>query len=319
MVVFPTNSIGQVEQTETKEHEKSGPRYSPPYIPDEMTFAGEKVPLEIDEVRERLERELLINTYWQSNIITMMKLSGRWFPLFKTIFDTMGVPEDFKYLSLVESRLSNEDSPKGAAGLWHLMPSTAKQLGLYLDNEIDERYDAEKATIAAGKYLIKAKERFGNWTNAAASYNRGMSGMSRAIDHQRVDHYYDLKMNSETARYVFRILAMKLIFEHPEHYNFHLEKEDYYRPWDTYSLTVDSAISDWSNFAEMHNTIYKYVRLYNPWIQEKYLRNESKRSYEVLIPNKTESYRPNNALKTKISSDSITDIPANELELEKQE
>jgi hypothetical protein len=184
---------------------------------------------------------------------------------------------------------------------------------------VDERYNAEKATVAAGKYLIKAKERFGNWTNAAASYNRGISGMSRAIDHQRVDHYYDLKMNSETARYVFRILAMKLIFENPERYHFHLEKEDFYRPWDAYSLTVDSAVADWANFAEVHNTIYKYVRLYNPWIQEKYLWNKSKRSYEVLIPNKTESFRPVNNAETSISSDSTIEISAEEQELEKQE
>lgn len=261
-----------------------------PYIPKKVVFAGEEVPIWIDEVRERLENELIINTHWHSNTIMMLKMAPRWFPVFESIFDTMGVPEDFKYVSLIESRLKNEVSPAGAAGFWHLMPTSAKEFDLYIDDEIDERYDVEKATYVAGEYFLKAKQKFLTWTNAAASYNRGMGGLSRAIAHQQVDNYYDLKMNSETARYVFRIIAVKLIFENPERYGFYLSESDYYKPLQTTSISVDSAV-DWVEFAFEHGTIYKYVRLYNPWIQDKVMKNKKRREYSVLIPKNSQIFR----------------------------
>lgn len=261
-----------------------------PFVPKKVFFAGEEVPIWIPEVKERLENELIINSHWHSNTMTLMKLAPRWFPLFESIFDSMGVPGDFKYVSLIESRLQLEESPVGAAGLWHLMPISAKEYGLYMDDEVDERYDPVKSTKVAGRYILKAKDKFRSWTNAAASYNRGMSGFARAIEHQRVNNYYDLKMNSETARYVFRIIAVKMIFENPKRYGFYLEPEDYYKPWDTKTIIVDSTVNDWADFALEHGTIYKYVRLYNPWIQEKHLKNKKRRTYKVLIPNKTFSY-----------------------------
>ncbi len=261
-----------------------------PFIPEKVFFAGEEVPVWIPEVRERLENELVINCHWHSNTLTLMKLAPRWFPLFEHVFDSMAVPKDFKYLSLVESRLQLEESPVGAAGFWHLMPISAKEFGLYMDEEVDERYDPLKSTIVAAKYILKAKDKFDSWTNAAASYNRGMAGFARAIEHQRVNNFYDLKMNSETARYVFRIIAVKMIFENPERYGFYLEPEDYYQPLETKSILVDSTVNDWAEFALEHGTIYKYVRLYNPWIQEKYLKNKKRRKYKVQIPVKTMSY-----------------------------
>lgn len=261
-----------------------------PPIPEKVIFAGEEVPLWIDDVRERLERELIINTHWHSNTIVLLKKSPRYFPLFEKIFDSLGVPDDFKYVSLIESRLSNEESPVGAAGLWHLMPISAKEYKLHVDDEIDERYNAQKATVAAAKYFLKAKDKFGTWTNAAASYNRGMGGFKRAIEHQGVSNYYDLKMNPETARYVFRIIAMKLIWENPEAYGFRIKESDKYKPLDTKSVTVSGKIDDWANFAEEHGTIYKYVRIYNPWIKDKKLDNSKNRTYEVLIPKNSQVF-----------------------------
>lgn len=261
-----------------------------PHIPGKVTFAGEAVPVWIPEVRERLENELIINTHWHSNTIMMLKMAPRWFPMFEKVFDEMGVPDDFKYVSLIESRLKNEDSPAGAAGFWHIMPATAKDYGLYMDEEVDERYDPELATAVAAKFFLEARERFGTWTNAAACYNRGMSGYARAIRHQQVSNYYDLKMNPETARYVFRIIAVKLILENPERYGFYLKKEYLYRPLETYEVNIDSAVSDWADFAMENGTIYKYVRLYNPWIREKHLQNKKGRTYRVKLPKQSAVY-----------------------------
>jgi hypothetical protein len=261
-----------------------------PYVPEKVIFAGEEVPVWIPEVKERLENELVINSHWHSNTIMMMKMAPRWFPMFEKVFKDMGVPDDFKYVSLIESRLKNEDSPAGAAGFWHIMPATAKDYGLYMDEEVDERYDPELATEVAAKFFLEAKERFGSWVNAAACYNRGMAGYARAIKHQQVSNYYDLKMNPETARYVFRIIAVKMIMENPERYGFYLSEKDLYKPLDTYEVTIDSTVSDWADFAKENGTIYKYVRLYNPWIQEKYLNNKKRRSYQVKLPKKSAIY-----------------------------
>jgi hypothetical protein len=284
-----------------------------PSIPDNLKFAGEEVPVWIDEVKERLENELIINTHWHSNTLTMMKMSSRWFPVFESVFDTMGIPEDFKYISLIESRLKNEVSPAGAAGFWHLMPNSAKEFGLYIDEEVDERYDTEKATIAAAKYFVKAKDKFGSWTNSAASYNRGMGGFSRAIAHQKVDNFYDLKLNDETARYVFRIIAVKIIFENPEKYGFYLSDSDYYQPLETKTIKVDSAV-DWVDFAFENNSIYKYLRLYNPWIQDKVMKNKKRREYEVLLPKESQIYKKPHAIEPDTLQDGLDQDP-----LDKQE
>ncbi len=269
----------------------SGLIFKAPIIPENVFFAGEEVPIWIPEVRERLENEMIINNHWHSNTIMMMKMAPRWFPLFERLFDSLGVPQDFKYVSLVESRLKNEDSPVGAAGFWHLMPATAKDYGLYLDEEVDERYDPVKSTVVAGRYFKDSKELFGTWTDAAASFNRGKSGYIRAIQHQKVNNFFDLKLNSETSRYVFRIIAVKLILESPQLYGYSISKNEMYKPLETKSIVVNSSVDDWADFALENGTIYKYVRLYNPWIQEKYLNNKSNRSYTVLIPKNSKTFK----------------------------
>ncbi len=255
---------------------------SQPWYPEDLEFAGEKVPLFIPDVRERLERELLINTYWESNTMRMMKLGSRWLPLLDSVLESEGVPSDFKYLPIVESRLSNEISPKGAAGFWHLMPSTAKELGLIVNREMDQRYSPLQSTRAAAKYLKRAKEIFGSWSMAALSYNRGMNGLRRAINHQRQDNAYDLKLNDESARYLFRILAFKILFENPKKLGFYLKKENLYQ-LPGYSVEVVDRPVDWVSFAKVKELNYKLLRIWNPWIQNKRFDNLAGKGIEIWI------------------------------------
>ena len=198
-------------------------------LPEVIDFCGEQSPLNAPDIRERLDKELLVNTYWQSNMMLLLKRSNKWFPTIESILKEEGVPQDFKFLAVIESGLENVRSPKGAKGFWQLMPATAKEYGLEVNSNVDERYHVEKSTRAACKYLLKAKERFGNWTLAAASFNRGMFGIDRLLKKQLVDDYYDLLLNKETSRYIFRILAVKEIMSNPDLYGFIYEESDLYR------------------------------------------------------------------------------------------
>ena len=195
-------------------------------LPESIDFAGEKTPLDAPDIQERLDKELLVNTYWQSNMMLLLKRANKYFPLIEEILEEEGIPSDFKYLAVIESGLENVRSPKGAKGFWQLMPATAKEYGLEVNTNVDERYHIEKATRVACKYIKKAKNRFGSWSLAAASYNRGIYGTNRLLDRQLVDSYYDLLLNSETGRYVFRILAVKEIMTNPERYGFVFISED---------------------------------------------------------------------------------------------
>lgn len=252
-------------------------------LPTKLYFAGEEVPLQDVEVRERLDREILVNVYWQSSTLLMLKRANRWFPLFEKILKEYSVPEDFKYLALIESGLMEVVSPSGAAGYWQFMKATAPQYGLFINNEVDERYHVEKATVAAAKYLLEAKEKLGSWTNAAAGYNAGMAGISNQFSRQGQGNYYDLHLNSETSRYVLRILALKLICENPKDFGYHLEKEDLYQPFQTKSVSVSGAVPSWVSFAGNHNMTYKELRMLNPWIREPQLTNREGRTYEVMV------------------------------------
>ena len=213
-------------------------------LPQEMTFAGEKVPLNQVDVKERLDRELHINTYWHNNTIFLIKKANRWFPAIEKVLADEGVPDDFKYLTAIEGNLRNDISPKNAVGFWQFRRSTAREYGLEVSREVDERYDPIKSTYAACRYLKKAYERFGSWTMVAASYNRGMAGISRAIDDQKVDSYYDLLLNEETSRYVFRILAIKEIIADPAKYNFNIDEEHLYEPYSLQFVEVSNSIDD---------------------------------------------------------------------------
>ncbi len=252
--------------------------------PENLEFAGEAVPMDQFDVRERFDRELLVNTYWQSSTLLFFKRANRWFPVIEPILAEYGVPEDFKYLALIESGLMNVVSPAGATGFWQILRGTARDLGLEVNDHIDERYHVEKSTVAACKYLLDAKERFGSWTLAAAAYNIGNARLGRILENQRVDEYYDLFLNEETARYMFRILAVKTIFSDPAASGFHFRKEDLYPMVTYYNVAVDTTINDLVDFAFTHNTTYKALRELNPWIRSYELPNASGKLYEIKIP-----------------------------------
>lgn len=253
-------------------------------LPESIDFAGEKTPLDAPDIQERLDKELLVNTYWQSNMMLLLKRANKYFPLIEEILEEEGIPSDFKYLAVIESGLENVRSPKGAKGFWQLMPATAKEYGLEVNTNVDERYHIEKATRVACKYLKKAKNRFGSWTLAAASYNRGMYGTNRLLDRQLVDSYYDLLLNSETGRYVFRILAVKEIMTNPERYGFVFNSEDLYNPIPVKKIGLDTAIANLAEFAKEKEINYKILKIHNPWLIENHLNNKSRKYYEISIP-----------------------------------
>ena len=253
-------------------------------LPEVFFFSDEEVPLDAPDIRERFDKELLVNTYWQSNMMLLLKRANKWFPTIEAILKEEGVPEDFKYLAVIESGLENLRSPKGAKGFWQLMPGTAKEYGLEVNTNVDERYHIEKATRVACKYLIKAKKRFGSWTLAAASYNRGMYGTQRLLDRQLVDNYYDLLLNTETSRYVFRILAVKEIMSHPERYGFIFEDTDLYQPIPVKKVGWDIPIANIAEFAKEQGVNYKVLKIHNPWLIENHLNNKSRKYYEIELP-----------------------------------
>ncbi len=253
-------------------------------IPDNLNFAGERVPVEKQDIKERIDRELLVNTYWQSNGLLYFKRSHKFFPVIEPILKKYGIPDDFKYLALIESGLQNVTSPAGAKGFWQLMPATAKEYGLEVNSNVDERYNLEKSTITACQYLLESKEQFGNWTLVAASYNAGKRGISRRIEAQKVINYYDLLLVDETARYLPRIVAVKEILNNPKKYGFIFEKEDLYNNVQTKKLKIDTAITDLASFAINQEINYKILKIHNPWLRENKLNNKSRRMYEIKIP-----------------------------------
>jgi len=253
-------------------------------FPMVIDFAGEKTPTNIVDVYERLDREIITNTNYHTNSILVMKRANKVFPIIEPILAKYGIPDDFKYLAVIESSLVNAVSPAGARGVWQFMPATAKEKGLEVTDEVDERYHLVKSTEAACVYLLDAKEKFGNWTLAAASYNGGMAGVQRQLDKQGVSSYYDVLLTEETARYVFRILALKEIMTHPEAYGFKLPKETLYNNIPTRIVEVDSSITDFALFAKEQGINYKVLKLHNPWLRDTELVNKAKKKYLIEIP-----------------------------------
>lgn len=262
-----------------------------PELPKELTFAGEKVPLHYADVQEALEREVSVTMYMHSRTIRTLRMTSRYFPVIEPILEKHGIPNDFKYLCMAESNLDPEAiSSAKAAGLWQIMTSAAKDLGVETGANVDLRYNIEIATEAACKYLKSAYKRFGNWTLAAASYNCGVAGANRRMETQGVKDYYDLYLPQETMRYVYRILSFKLLVEDPQKYGFYLKTEDYFQPYKNYKeVTVESENIDWSKFAAEHGTNYKMLRALNPWIRSYEYANKAKKAYKVLVP--TEGFR----------------------------
>ena len=258
------------------------------YFPVEIDFAGEKVPLQIDDVKERFDRELIVNANLHSYTIIILKRANRAFPVIEPILAKYGVPDDFKYLAVIESALVNATSSAGAKGVWQFMPATAKEKGMEVTEVVDERYDLIKSTEAACNYLLKAKQKFGNWTLAAASYNGGMTGVQNKLDEQRVSSYYDVLLTDETARYVFRILALKEIMKNPAMYGFDLSEKELYKNLQTKTVMVDSTINNLADFAISQGINYKILKIHNPWMRDKKLLNPNKKVYQIEIP--TEGY-----------------------------
>lgn len=253
---------------------------------DDIYFADERVPLEMFNIRERYERELLSNTYFHSNTMVLIKRSKRWFPVIEPILKKYGVPDDFKYLCVIESNLSNVVSPAGAAGFWQFMKGTAEEFGLKINKEIDMRYNVELETEAACKYFLKAYERFGSWTLVAAAYNAGTSRVLKFMREQGADSYYDLLMAEETERYVFRILAVKTIFENPEKYGIHVSPKLSYEPYRYDIVKVNKSVNSWAEFAKEHDITYKLLKVFNPWLRSNTLKVNKGEVYEIKIPKK---------------------------------
>lgn len=256
-------------------------------LPEAITLAGELVPMHRYYVREQFDRELLINSYWQSQTVQFFKRANRYFPIIEPILKEYNVPDDFKYLALIESGFMNVVSPAGATGFWQILEGTARDYGLEVNQFVDERYHLEKSTIAACKYLINAKEKYGSWILAAAAYNMGNRGLDRQIQNQRVHNYFDLHLNEETSRYVFRILALKVIFENPAKAGFHFRESDLYPQLEYDIVTVDASIESLVDFAFSHNTTYRELRLLNPWLRQYELPNKRGKEYEIKIPSKS--------------------------------
>ena len=244
----------------------------------------EAVPLNDPDVYERMDRELLVNTYWQSNGLLMFKRAEKYFPVIEPILKKNGIPDDFKYLAVIESSLINAVSPSGAKGVWQFMPATAKEIGMEVNECVDERYHLEKSTEAACKFLLAAKEKFGSWTLAAASYNGGITGVNKQIDLQKVSNYYDLLLNDETSRYVFRILALKEIMKAPEKFGFAVPKQDLYELYPTRKLEIDSTVTNLADFAIRQGVNYKILKLYNPWLRDSKLENKTRKKYIIELP-----------------------------------
>ncbi|HEY0031575.1 MAG TPA: lytic transglycosylase domain-containing protein, partial [Bacteroidia bacterium] len=253
-------------------------------IPKNLNFAGEKTPITDFSVREATERELIVNTYWQSQSLLLHKRANRWFPVIEPILKKNGVPEDFKYIALIESQLTNVVSPQGATGFWQIIESTGTGYGMEITEEVDQRYDVVRSTEAACRYFKEAYKIFNNWTLVAASYNLGMGGIQGQLNKQKVETYYDLALTEETARYVYRILAMKEIISRPKVYGYLLRKKDLYPPVATKKIIIDSTIHNLADFAIEQKINYKILKLFNPWLRTNSLTNEAKKKYIIEIP-----------------------------------
>lgn len=256
-----------------------------PYkLPENVNFAGEKMPLSNFDTRESLDREILTSAYRHSSTIMIIKRANRYLPVIEKILKENDIPDDFKYLVAAESEYSNMISPAGATGFWQIMPETGKEAGMEINNVVDERYHIEKSTQFACSFFKKSYEKYGNWTLAAASYNGGRAAIDEQISIQRENNYYDLLLAEETARYIFRAVAYKLVISDPQSYGFNIDKSDLYPELNFYEVKVDTAISDFSAFAKSSGTNYKLLKFLNPWLRKPYFTPNPNKEYLIKIP-----------------------------------
>jgi hypothetical protein len=254
-------------------------------VDKDFAFAEERIPSENFDALERLDRELTISSYLHSVILMNIKLANRYFPVIEPILEQNGIPADFKYLCVAESNLRMTTSPAGAKGLWQFMEAAGEAYGLEINTEVDERYHIEKSTEAACQFLLHLKKRFGSWTLAAAAYNMGENGLNRRIEDQFAKSFYDLNLNEETSRYVFRIMAFKAIMQNPEQFGFFVAPEHLYSPLsDYYTIHLEESIPNLAELALKHGTSYRLLKVFNPWLIGSSLPNKSGKRYEVRIP-----------------------------------
>lgn len=273
----------------TKANDKNvaeGYRITPIAIPKDLNFAGEMVPQDDPEIMERVDREFLVNTYWQSNALLLIKRANQYFPIIEPILKKNGIPDDFKYLAVAESGLQNVVSHAGATGFWQIMKATGREYGLEVNSNVDERYHLEMSTEVACRYLNKWKKRYGNWTLTASSYNAGAGAISKYLRIQKVNNYYDLLLGQETGRYLFRIMAIKEILSNPEKYGFDVEEKDLYKAAPTYTVEVNKPVANFADFAIEKGINYKILKRHNPWLREPHLNNKSGKKYTIELPDR---------------------------------
>jgi membrane-bound lytic murein transglycosylase D len=285
VVIVLITGIATHTETETTDENNISFKYKPVTIPDSVIFAGEPVPLGRFDIRESLDRELLVNSYFHSQTLRLIKLAPRYFKIIEPILKEKGVPDDFKYLAVAESGLDPRAvSPSGAIGLWQFLRGTARDFGLEVNSEVDERYHIQKSTYAACEYILKAYQKYNNWSVVAASFNAGMNGVDRQMERQKADSYYDMLFGSETARYVFRLIALKLILEDPYKYNFDVPEDEKYPVITTREVVIDVPVSDFAGFAAENGINYKLLKDFNPWLRDNFLTNPNRKKYTVIIP-----------------------------------
>ncbi len=256
-----------------------------PTIPDKFLFAGQEIDLTRYDMRERMDRELTAFTYLHSSTMLIVKRANRYFPVIEPILKANGIPDDFKYLAVIESNLSMlARSPAGAAGMWQFMQSTGREYGLEVNANIDERYHLEKATVAACKYLKESYAKYGNWLCVAAAYNGGQRRISAELQRQQVNQAEDLWLTEETSRYMFRLMAGKAVVSNPRQYGFLLKKEHLYPPMPYKEINISTEISDLIEFARTQGITYAQLKTANPWLRDSTLANKSQRTYVLKIP-----------------------------------
>ena len=255
-----------------------------PSIPDSISIFGEDVPLQNFDVYERVDREVLVNTYWHSSTILAIKRAARWFPVIEPILKKNNIPDDFKYLAVIESNLENVVSPAGATGFWQIIKPIGTKYGLEINDEVDERYNIEKSTQAACDYLNDAFSQFGTWTMAAASYNAGLNGIEKWSGLQKTKNYWNLVLGSETSRYVSRAIAIKLIMQNPSLYGYELKTDELYQPLKFKEIDLNTSVEDFADYAKTLGINYKTLKLYNPWLRDTSLKNKSGKTYKIKVP-----------------------------------
>ena len=268
-----------------------------PYkLPDKVTFAGERIPLKNFDTRESLDREILTSAYRHSSTILIIKRANRYLPVIEKILRKNNIPDDFKYLVAAESEYSNMISPAGATGFWQIMKATGIEQGMEINSVVDERYDIEKSTQFACDYFKKSYGKYGNWTLTAASYNSGRAALDEQIRIQQQENYYNLLLSEETARYIFRVIAYKLVISDPASYGFTIRNDELYPVLEYKEVKVDTTVTSFSAFAEHFGTNYKLLKFLNPWLRKPYLKPKPGKEYIIKIPAKgmrtTESQEP---------------------------